>query len=382
MSTSRKRDYYEVLGVSRDASPEEVKKAFRKLAPKFHPDTNPGDKAAEERFKELGEAYEAISDPQKRAAYDQYGHAAFDPRMRAGAGAGGGGFHDARDIFGQAFGGQSMGDILGSLFGEERDSGGPSRGADLRYDLEITLEEAVNGVEKHLTLTKPGVCDDCKGSGADKGSRRVRCTTCNGKGRVIMSRGIFSIQQTCPSCQGAGESIDRPCRTCDGEGRVNKTQTVPLRIPPGVNTGTKLRSTGNGEAGHRGGTSGDLYVVLHLADHPIFSRENDDLLCEVPVSFPQATLGAEINVPTMTGKAQIRLPAGTQNGSLFRLKGRGVKSLQGGGVGDLLVKISVEVPTKLNAAQRAKLEEFAHLCDDNVNPQSKSFFERAREFFG
>lgn len=385
MSASRKRDYYEVLGAARDASPEDLKKAFRKLAVKYHPDKNPNDKAAEEKFKELGEAYEALSDPQKRAAYDQYGHAAFDPRMRAGGGFGGGstsgGFHDPMDIFREVFGGQG-GDIFEGIFGGGRDSSGPARGADLRYDLELTLEEAVNGVEKQLTLNKPAVCDDCRGSGAEKGSKRVRCGTCNGKGRVILSRGIISIQQACPTCQGAGESIDRPCRSCGGEGRVNKTDTVNLRIPAGVDTGTRLRSTGNGEAGHRGGQSGDLYVVLHLAEHPIFKRDGDDLQCDVPVPFTQAALGAEVNVPTLTGKAQIRLPAGTQTGSVFRLKGRGVKTLQGSGVGDLLVRITVEVPTRLNAAQRAKLEEFAHLCDDTVNPQGKSFLERARDFFG
>jgi molecular chaperone DnaJ len=379
MSTSKKRDYYEVLGVGRDCSPEELKKAYRKLAIKYHPDKNPGDKEAEERFKEMAEAWEALSDPQKRAAYDQYGHAAFDPRARGG---GGGGFHDPMDIFGQTFGSQSMGDIFSSLFGQESESGGTSRGSDLRYDLEITLEEAVNGVEKHLTLTKPGICGECRGSGAEKGSRKVRCTTCAGRGRVIFSGGIIRLEKPCPTCKGNGESIERVCRHCGGEGRVNQTQTIQIRVPAGVNTGMRLRSAGNGEAGHRGGTAGDLYVVLHIQDHPVFQRDGDDLLCEVPVAFTQAALGSEIDVPTLTGKAQIRLPAGTQTGASFRLKGRGVRSLQGSGVGDLLVKIVVEVPTRLNAAQRAKLEEFAHLCDDNVNPQGRSFFERAREFFG
>ncbi len=387
MATSTKRDYYEVLGVERSVSADELKKAYRKLAVKYHPDKNPGDKAAEEKFKELGEAYEALSDPQKRAAYDQYGHAAFDPRARAGGGRGGGGFHDPNDIFRSAFGGQGdLGSIFEQFFGgagggEDSESGGHTRGADLRYDMEITLEEAVAGTEKQITVNKPATCDHCSGSGAEKGSKRIRCLQCAGRGRVVMSRGIFSIQQTCPRCEGAGEIVEKPCKVCGGDGRVTKPSTITLRIPGGVDNGTRLRSTGNGEAGQRGGAAGDLYVVLHVKEHDLFKRDGDDLLCEVPIAFTQAALGAEADVPTLNGKAHIRIPAGTQSGTTFRLKGRGVKNIQGYGIGDLLAKVVVEVPHKLDSAQRAKLEEFARLCDPSVNPRSKGFLDRAKDFF-
>jgi molecular chaperone DnaJ len=378
-----KRDFYEVLGVGKTATDEEIKKAYRKLAVRFHPDKTQGDKAAEEKFKELGEAYAALSDPQKRAAYDQHGHAAFDPRSRAGAGGGfrGGGGVDPSDIFREAFRGS---DFFDNIFGggaEERDPGGPSRGEDLRYDLEITLEEAVAGCEREIKFNKPAKCEACGGAGAEKGSKVVRCPQCNGRGRVVMSRGIFSIQQACPKCEGAGQVIEKPCRTCGGEGRHNQPHSVRIRIPAGVDTDSRLRSTGNGAAGYRGGPAGDLYVVLRVRTHDIFQRDGDDLLCEVPISFVQATLGGEVDVPTMSGKARIQIPAGTQNGTLFRLKGRGVKNLQDASLGDLHVRVSVEVPTRLNAIQRAKLEEFGRLCDESVNPQGRSFFERAKDFF-
>lgn len=380
-----KRDYYEVLGVAKGISDEDLKKAYRKLAVKYHPDKNPGDKAAEEKFKELGEAYSILSDPQKRAAYDQHGHAAFDPRSRAGAGGfrpGAGGV-DPSDIFRQAFGGSDFFDHIfgGPNGGEERDPAGPQRGDDLRYDLRITLEEAVNGCEKEIKFNKPAKCEPCGGSGAEKGSKVVKCPQCHGRGRVVMSRGIFSIQQVCPRCEGAGQVIEKPCRSCAGEGRVEAPTTVRIRIPGGVDSGSRLRSSGNGSAGFRGGPSGDLYVVLAVSAHDLFQRDGDDLLCEVPVSFVHAALGGEVDVPTLTGKARITIPAGTQSATMFRLKGRGVKSLQDGSVGDLHVRVNVEVPTRLNGAQRAKLEEFAHLCDESVNPQAKSFFERAKAFF-
>ncbi len=376
-----KRDYYEVLGVERDASEEDIKKAYRKLAVKYHPDKNPGDKTAEEKFKELGEAYEALSNPQQRAAYDQYGHAAFDPRTRAGGGFRGGGFHDPFEIFREVFGG-GTGSIFDELFGgERRDPTGPQRGADLRYDMEISFEEAVRGCEKEIPVTKLEACDSCRGTGAEPGSKAKTCATCGGRGQVLSSRGIFSIAQTCPRCDGAGRVIEKPCQVCHGTGRRERATKIKIKIPPGVDTGARLRSAGNGEGGIRGGPAGNLYVVLHVRPHEIFQREGDDLICEVPVRFVQAALGAEIEVPTLAGKANIRIPPGTQTGTVFRLKGKGVKNVQGYEVGDLHVRVHVEVPTHLNAAQRAKLQEFAGLCDENVNPQTKSFFERAKELF-
>lgn len=382
-----KRDYYEVLGVERSAEAEEIKKSYRKLAVKFHPDKNPGDKAAEEKFKELGEAYEALSDPQRRAAYDQHGHAAFDPRMRAGAGArGGGGFHDPFDIFREVFagsGGGGGGGIFDNLFGGggQRTPGGPERGSDLRYDMELTFEEAVLGCEKEVSLSKLENCDGCSGSGAEAGSSSKACSTCGGRGQVITSRGIFSIAQTCSRCQGAGRVIERPCKTCRGVGRLERSSKIKIRIPPGVDTGARLRSSGNGEGGLRGGGTGDLYVILHVKAHDIFQRDGDDLVCEVPVNFVDAALGAEIDVPTLSGKAQIKVPSGTQNGTVFRLRGKGARNVQGYGTGDLHVRIIVEVPTQLNAAQKEKLREFAQLCDGEVNPIGRGFFEKAKKFF-
>ncbi len=373
-----KRDYYEVLGVDRGAESEEIKKAYRKLAVKYHPDKNPGDKAAEERFKELGEAYEALSDPQQRAAYDQYGHAAFDPRLRGGGRSGG--FHDPADIFREVFAG--TGGIFEDLFGGGRpDPSQPQRGSDLRYDMEITFEEAAHGCEKEITISKQDLCGVCNGAGTEPGSKVKTCPTCGGRGQVISSRGIFSIAQTCPRCQGAGRVIERPCKTCQGTGRRERASKIKLRIPAGVDTGSRLRSSGNGEAGLRGAAAGDLYVVLHVKPHDIFQRDGDDLICEVPVSFVQAALGAEMEVPTLGGRTNIKIPAGTQPGTTLRLKGKGVKNVQGFGSGDLHVRVSVEVPTHLNPAQRAKLQEFAELCDESVNPLAQSFFEKAKKLF-
>lgn len=371
-----KRDYYEVLGVERGAGEEEIKKAYRKLAVKFHPDKNPGDKAAEENFKELGEAYEVLCDAQKRAAYDQYGHAAFD--RRAG-GFARGGFHDPFEVFREVFGG---GGIFEDLFGGARqDPSQPQRGEDLRYDMELTFEEAAHGCEKEITVTKLDRCEECAGSGAEAGARARTCSICGGRGQVISSRGIFSIAQTCPTCQGAGRVLDKPCKACRGHGRRERTSKITLRIPAGVNSGSRLRSASNGEAGWRGGPQGDLYVILHVRPHDIFQRDGDDLLCEVPVSFVQAALGSEIEVPTLDGKAPVKVPAGTQPGTMFRLKGKGVKNIQGYGHGDLHVRINVEVPTHLSAAQKAKLQEFADLCNGGESPSTQTVFEKAKKLF-
>lgn len=370
----QKRDCYEVLGVERDADMEEIKKAYRQLALKYHPDRNPNDKAAEEKFKELGHAYEILSDPQTRAAYDQYGHAAFDSRARSR-----GGFHDPSDIFREVFGSSG---IFEDLFGGgQRSPGGVQRGDDLRYDLELTFIEAAQGCEKEVSLTKLDACDSCRGSGAEQGATTKVCSTCGGRGQVLSSRGIFSIAQTCPRCEGRGRVVDKPCRACGGHGRRERTSKVKIKVPAGVDGGSRLRSAGNGEAGVRGGPSGDLYVVLHVKRHELFGREGDDLLCEVPISFAQAALGAVIKVPTLTDHAEVKIPPGTQAGTVFRLKGKGIRNVQGYGAGDLLARVNIEVPAQLNAAQRAKLDEFAKLCDDNVHPMSKSFFERAKNLF-
>jgi molecular chaperone DnaJ len=369
-----KRDYYEILGTNRTASEEEIKKAYRKLALKYHPDRNPHDKTSEEKFKELGEAYEVLMDPQSRAAYDQYGHDAFKSRTRGPAG-----FHDAGDIFREVFGNSS---IFEDFFGGgERRPGGAQRGDDLRYDIELTFMEAAQGCEKEITVSKMGECESCKGSGAEPGASTKTCATCGGRGQVISARGIFSIAHTCPRCEGRGRIVDKPCRTCAGAGRHERAAKIKIKVPAGVEGGQRLRSSGNGEAGARGGPPGDLYVVLHVKRHEIFAREGDDLICEVPISFAHAALGAEIEVPTLDGTAEIKIPPGTQTGAVFRLKGKGVKNVQGYGNGDLMVRVQVEVPARLNPAQRGKLEEFAKLCDENVHPISKGFFDKAKRLF-
>jgi molecular chaperone DnaJ len=376
-----KRDYYEVLGLGRNASEQEIKRAYRKLAVKFHPDKNPDDPHAEEKFKELGEAYDVLIDSDKRAAYDRFGHAAFAP---GGAGFGGGGFHDPFDIFREVFGGGGGigGTIFETFFGG---TGGQAedrqRGADLRYDMQITLEEAAFGAEKEIEVRKLDICDKCNGSGAEPGSRTINCPACGGRGQVISSRGFFQVSQTCPRCRGVGQIVEKPCRNCDGEGRLDKSSRIKLKIPAGIADGSRLRSPRNGEAGIRGGPQGDLYVVVHIQEHPIFQRDEDNLYCEVPISFSTATLGGEVPVPTLEGKANVKVPAGTQSAQVFKLRGKGVVHVNGREHGDLLVRVMVEVPTKLNAEQRAKLQEFAELCGEENTPLRKSFFERAKEFF-
>jgi molecular chaperone DnaJ len=375
-----KEDYYELLGVGRAASEVEVKKAYRKKAIQHHPDKNPGSKPAEEMFKKISEAYEVLKDPDKRAAYDRYGHAAFSqgagPR---GAGGPTGGFHDPFDIFREVFGGGG-GSIFEEFFGGGGGDGARD-GADLRYDIEIALEEAARGVEKEISFRKLALCDHCNGTGAEPGSKRVTCPTCRGAGQVTTSRGFFTVRQVCPNCHGTGTHVDKPCRECRGEGRINKTAKLNVRVPPGVDTGSKLRSAGNGEAGVYGGQPGDLYIVIHVKDHEIFERQGDDLFCEIPVKFTLAALGGTIEVPTLSGKASLKIPAGTQSGTTFRLKDRGLPGLRSGHPGDQLVRVQVEVPTHLTAEQRKKLEDFAIVSGDADEPVGRSFFEKAKKFF-
>jgi molecular chaperone DnaJ len=372
-----KRDYYEVLGVERAATEDAIKRAYRKLAVKFHPDKNPDDPHAEEKFKELGEAYDVLMDPDKRAAYDRFGHNAF---AQGGAGFGRGGFHDPFDIFREVFGGG--GGIFETFFGGGAAGGEDrQRGSDLRYDMQITLEEAAVGVEKEIEIRKLDTCDKCKGSGSESGSRTVNCPMCGGRGQVLSSRGFFQVSQTCPRCHGAGQIIEKPCTACQGEGRTEKPNRIKLKIPAGIADGSRLRSSRNGEAGIRGGPQGDLYVVVHLKEHPVFQRDEDNLYCEVPIAFSVAALGGEVPVPTLEGKASVKIPAGTQSGQMFKLRGKGIANVNGRERGDLLARVIVEVPTRLNAEQRHKLEEFANLCGEENTPMRKTFFDRAKEFF-
>ncbi len=380
-----KEDYYQLLGVEKGASADELKKAYRKKAVQFHPDKNPGNKEAEEMFKKISHAYEVLSDPDKRAAYDRYGAAAFEgggagPRPGGGMG---GGFHDPFDIFREVFGQQGGGG--GSIF-EEMFGGGGGRdggrdGADLRYDLEITLEEAARGVEKEITFRKNVACERCDGSGAEPGSRKISCPTCRGSGQIRRSGGIITFTQTCPTCAGAGTRVEKPCTACRGEGRTPKNTKLNVRIPPGVDTGSRLRSSGNGEAGQAGGSPGDLYIVLTVKEHELFERQGEDLFCEIPIKFTLATLGGTIEVPTLSGKASLKIAPATQSGTTFRLRGKGMPSLRGGAQGDQLVRVQVEVPTSLTSEQRKILEEFARVSGDAGEPTSRSFFEKAKKFF-
>lgn len=374
MPSNQRPDAYDILRVSRSATSEEIKSSYRKLAMKYHPDRNPGDTHAEEHFKEISQAYDILMDPEKRAAYDRYGYAAFQ-----GAGAGGG-FHDPFDLFREVFG-AGGGGIFEHFFGGAAMPGEQGRGADLRYDLEIKLEEAARGVEKEIEIRRTGRCSACGGSGGGPGSRLHRCPTCHGRGQVLSSRGFFQVAQPCPRCGGAGEMLDHPCKVCRGDGRAETTARIKLKIPAGIEDGSRLRSNGNGEAGVRGAPSGDLYVVIHIREHAVFSRDGDNLFCEIPVPFATAALGGELDVPTLDGKASVKIPAGTQNGTILKLRGKGLPRLHGGGQGQLLVRIAVEVPTKLTTEQRHKLEEFARSCGDHNTPITKSFFERAKEFF-
>jgi len=368
-----KRDYYEVLGVNRDAVDEDLKKAYRRLAMKWHPDRNPDNPRAEEHFKEAKEAYEMLADPNRRAAYDQFGHAGVDPQGAGAAGAGMGGFGD---IFG---------DIFGEIFGGGR--GGRStvfRGADLRYNLEISLEQAAHGFETKIRIPAMAACDLCKGSGARAGSAPVTCPSCRGAGQVRVSQGPFSIAQTCPRCHGSGSVIPNPCAQCHGSGRVKLQKTLAVKIPAGVDEGDRVRLTGEGEPGVNGGPAGDLYVQVHIKPHAVFTRDHDDLHCEMPVSITSAALGGEIEIPTLDGSAKIRVPAETQTGKTFRLRAKGIKGVRSQGPGDLFCHVVVETPVNLTERQRQLLREFDTITQEDSarhNPRAKGWFDKVKEFF-
>ncbi|CAQ82636.1 MULTISPECIES: molecular chaperone DnaJ [Photorhabdus] len=369
-----KRDCYEVLGVSKTADEKEIKKAYKRLAMKYHPDRNQGDKDAESKFKEVKEAYEILTDDQKRAAYDQYGHAAFEQGGMGGGGFGGGA--DFSDIFG---------DVFGDIFGGGRRQQRQSRGADLRYSMELTLEEAVRGVTKEIRIPTLETCDACHGSGAKAGTSPVTCSTCQGAGQVHMRQGFFTVQQPCPHCHGRGQIIKDSCNKCRGHGRVEKYKTLSVKIPAGVDTGDRVRLSGEGEAGSNGAPAGDLYVQVQVKRHHIFEREENNLYCEVPVNFAMAALGGEIEVPTLDGRVKLKVPAETQTGKMFRMKGKGVKSIRGGAQGDLLCRVVVETPVKLNERQKELLRELGESLGgtggETNSPRSKSFFDGVKKFF-
>jgi len=371
---STKRDYYEVLGVAKNATDAELKKAYRRLAMKHHPDRNPDDKQAEEQFKEAKEAYDILSDERKRSAYDQFGHAGVDPGMGGGQHAGAAGFGDIFDS------------VFGDIFGGSRSGSGERvfRGSDMRYDLELSLEEAVNGTTTKIRVPRLIQCEVCQGSGAKKGSSPVKCSTCDGMGQVRMQQGFFSIQQTCPQCRGNGKIINDPCASCHGNGRVRENKTISVKVPPGVDTGDRIRLTGEGEAGERGGPSGDLYVHVIVREHAIFTRDGTSLHCDVPISFTMAALGGEIEVPTLDGKVSLKVPAETQSGKLFRLKGKGVRSVRTTNKGDLICRVVVETPVNLDKRQKELLQEFEKSMEhDNKkhSPKARSWLDGVKEFF-
>jgi len=374
---ANKRDYYEVLGISKNASEAEIKKAFKRLAMKHHPDRNADNPDAEEKFKEGKEAYDILSDAQKRAAYDQFGHAGVDHSAGAGAGFGGGGASFS-DIFG---------DVFGDIFGGGGGPGGGQRvyrGADLRYNLELSLEEAVGGTSANIRIPTHINCDECGGSGAKKGTSPTTCSTCGGHGQVRMQQGFFSLQQTCPRCHGNGKMINDPCGKCHGQGRVKKSKTLSVKVPAGVDTGDRIRLSGEGEAGENGGPSGDLYVHVQVKEHAIFTRDGNDLFCDVPVGFVMASLGGELEVPTLSGKVKLKMPAETQSGKLFRLRGKGVKSPRHGGPGDLLCRVMVETPVNLTKKQKELLEELGKsMGEDSVqhSPRASSWLDGVKKFF-
>jgi molecular chaperone DnaJ len=378
-----KRDYYDVLGVSRNASADELKKAYRSLAKKLHPDQNPGDKEAEQRFKELNEAYDALKDEQSRAAYDQFGHAAFDGGM-GGRGPGG---------MGGGFGGASMSDIFDDLFGEFMGGrggrgrrggggGGQMRGHDLRYNMEITLEEAFEGKKAQVRVPGSVACEACHGSGAAPGSSPITCPTCQGDGKVRASQGFFTIERTCPTCHGRGQTIDKPCPACQGAGRVEKERTLSVNIPAGVEDGTRIRLAGEGEAGMRGGPAGDLYIFLSVKPHRLFERDGADLFCRVPISMVTAAMGGEIEVPTLGGKkVKVKIPEGAQTGRQFRLRAKGMPVVNSRETGDLYIQITIETPVNLTRKQKDLLKAFEDASDPSNSPESTGFFAKVKEFW-
>jgi molecular chaperone DnaJ len=376
-----KRDYYEVLGVEKGATEREIKKAYKRLAMKYHPDRTEGDKDLEVKFKEVKEAYEILSDAGNRQKYDQYGHAAFENGHGQGGGHGGfgGGSADFGDVFGDVFG-----DIFGG--GGRRGGGGQrqQRGSDLRYNLEMSLEDAVRGKELEIKVPTWVSCEPCKGSGANKGSKPKTCSTCHGQGQVQMRQGFFAVQQTCPTCKGQGQIISDPCKSCHGQGRVEKTKTLSVKIPAGVDTGDRIRLAGEGEAGLNGAGTGDLFVQVHVKDHKIFQRDGTHLYCDVPIGFTTAALGGEIEVPTLGGRAKLKVPAETQSGRTFRLRGKGVKSVRGGATGDLLCKVIIETPVNLNDKQKDLLKQFEESMSGKASkyrPKEQGFFDGVKKFF-
>lgn len=367
-----KRDYYELLGVERNASEREIKKSFKKLAMKYHPDRNPGDKSAEQQFKQVKEAYEVLSDQNKRAAYDQFGHDGVDPNRQGG--------HQGGD-FGDIFG-----DMFGDIFGGQRRGGGrqQARGADLRYSLDLSLEEAVGGVHKEIHIPTLDGCHTCHGSGCKKGTQPQTCSTCQGVGQVQIRQGFFAVQQPCPHCHGKGQKISHPCTTCHGAGRVKKRKTLSVKIPPGVDTGDNVRLQGEGEAGEHGAGNGDLYVQVRVKEHAIFERDGNNLFCEVPISFTNATLGGEVEVPTLGGKVMLKIPPETQTSKMFRLTGKGVRSVRSREVGDLMCRVVIETPVRLTDAQKElllALEESISQKSAKHRPRGENFFDGVKKFF-
>jgi molecular chaperone DnaJ len=366
-----RRDLYEVLGVPRDVSEEDLKRAYRKLALKYHPDRNPGDQEAEERFKEASAAYQVLSDSERRARYDRLGHAAFD---------GGAGGFDFNAGFEDIFSG-----IFGEFFGGPRAGRGRSRtrrGEDLRFNLDLTFDEAAFGAEKTISVPRLSSCETCGGKGSKPGTSAKTCSACRGSGQVRFQQGFFSIAKTCGQCNGQGSTISDPCPKCRGEGATRRTQSLNVKIPAGVDTNSRLKLRGEGEAGIGGGPSGDLYVVIRVLEHPLFQREENDVLCDMPISFPQAALGTDLEVPTLDGKARLRIPPGTQSGTRFRMRGKGISDLRGYGRGDHIVRVVVETPRKLTGRQRELLEEFARSSGEEVHPLSRGFLEKVKEMFG